>query len=260
MLLLLGLLPASVQAASFDCLMEPRQTVELSSPVTGLIDKVYVKRGDVVRKGQVLVTLDARAETAAMEAALLRSKAMGPTLSAQGKIEFSSQKYERRKLMAEQQLLPGQDRDDAESELRLAQAELRTAEENREIAAREYAQQARMVAQRTLKSPFDGVVTDRLLSPGELTESSGTKKAILKLARIDPIRVHVVLPETMFGRLSVGESVEVRPQYQEGKKHFAKVAQIDRVIDAASGTFSAFLEIPNPKMTIPAGMRCKIDL
>ena len=33
---------------------------------------------------------------------------------------------------------------------------------------------------------------------------------------------------------------------------------IDRVIDAASGTFSVFLELPNPEHTIPGGLRCRV--
>ena len=48
--------------ASFDCIMEPTQMVEVSSPVTGLLDKVHVARGDKVTKGQVLASLESRAE------------------------------------------------------------------------------------------------------------------------------------------------------------------------------------------------------
>ena len=49
--------PSLVQASTFDCLIEPTQTVELASPVTGLLDKVNVKRGDRIAKGQVLAVL-----------------------------------------------------------------------------------------------------------------------------------------------------------------------------------------------------------
>lgn len=260
-LLMLGLaFSGAAFSRAYDCLMEPMQTVEISSPVAGVLETVLVKRGDPVKKGQVIATLDSRTERAAMEAAKLRSEAMGPTQTARKKIEFSQQKYERRKLMANDQLMTGQERDDAEAELRIAQAELQTAQENRAIAAREYAQQASLVAQRTLRSPFDGVVLDRLLSPGELTESSGTKKGILKLAQIHPIRVHLVLPEQLFGRLKIGDAVNVQPQYAGARLLAAKVSQIDRLIDAASGTFAVFMTIPNPDLSIPAGMRCKVEL
>ncbi|HET6718587.1 MAG TPA: biotin/lipoyl-binding protein, partial [Rhodocyclaceae bacterium] len=63
--LILGLsfLPAIASgAAVFDCLIEPAQTVELASPVTGLLDRVHVARGERIRKGQVLVQLESTAE------------------------------------------------------------------------------------------------------------------------------------------------------------------------------------------------------
>lgn len=51
-------------AALFDCLIEPTQTVDISSPVVGLLEKVNVRRGDKVRKGQVIASLESTAETA----------------------------------------------------------------------------------------------------------------------------------------------------------------------------------------------------
>lgn len=251
---------STLHAQSFECLLQPKQTVEISSPVAGIVKNVTVRRGDTVKKGQVIATLESNVEQAAMEVARLRSQSTGSILSAQKKIEFAQLKFERLKHMAEQRLVSGQERDNAEAELRLAQAELKIAQENRQVAAREYNQQASLVSQRVLRSPFDGVVQDRLLSPGELTESSGTKKAILKLAQISPLRVNLILPENLFGRLKIGEHVNVRPQHLKAPALVAKVIQIDRMIDAASGTFTVFLEIPNPTLSIPAGMRCKVDL
>ena len=44
--------------AGYDCLIEPAQTVELGTPVTGMVEKVLVQRGDRVKRGQVLVGTD----------------------------------------------------------------------------------------------------------------------------------------------------------------------------------------------------------
>ena len=43
------------------------------------------------------------------------------------------------------------------------------------------------------------------------------------------------------------------------KPYAAKVSVIDRVIDAASGTFRVRLELRNPNHAIPAGLRCRIE-
>src|SRR5687767_11943078 len=180
------------------------QTVEIGSPVTGLLDKVLVRRSDRVAKGQVIATLESRAEQASAELARLKAEALGPTRTAESKIEFSKRKFQRRKEMAAEKLMSAQERDDAEAELKLAEAELQSAKESRQIARIEYEQQRSQLNLRTIRSPIDGVVVEQILYPGEIVEPGGNKKAILKLAQLDPLRVHVVLPMSAFGKVNPG--------------------------------------------------------
>jgi RND family efflux transporter MFP subunit len=253
------LFPLQARPAAFDCLIEPMQVVEVSAPVVGLLDKVHVRRGDRVTKGQVVATLESRAEQAAADLARYRSQATGPTLSAQNRIEFAGRKFQRRATMAGEKLMSPQERDDAEAEVRLAEAELQTAKENRELAAIEHQQQSSLLELRTLRSPFDGVVADQLLYPGEVVEPTGGKKTILKLAQLDPLRVHVILPMAAFRRVTPGMSVRVTLEPPIGGSHAARVKTIDRLIDAASGTFAVFLEMRNPDLSIPAGVKCRAE-
>ena len=51
---------------------------------------------------------------------------------------------------------------------------------------------------------------------------------------------------------------EVRLESQESRKYSAYVIIVDRVIDAASGTFGVRLELPNPDYRVPAGLMCKV--
>jgi RND family efflux transporter MFP subunit len=244
-------------AASFDCLVEPTQAIDVSSSVVGLLEKVHVRRGDRVTKGQILATLHSRAEQAAAELARYKSEARGPTLTAEGKIEFSQRKFGRRTQMAAEKLMSSQDRDDAEAEFKLAEAELLVARENRQLAQIEYEQQSSLLAQRTIRSPFDGVVADQLLYSGEVVEPTGAKKTILKLAQLDPLRVHVILPMAAFRKITLGMSAQVSLEEPIGGVHSAKVKIVDKLIDAASGTFAAFLEMRNPHLSIPAGVKCR---
>ncbi|TCV93356.1 RND family efflux transporter MFP subunit [Luteibacter rhizovicinus] len=242
---------------SYDCLIEPAQTVEVGTPVAGLLDRVAVKRGDRVTRNQVLATLESHAEQAAADLARYKSQLAGPTQVAESKIEFSGRKYDRRRDMAAEKLMSPQDRDDAEAELKLAKAELQTAKENREIARLEYSQQNSQLALRTIRSPFDGVVVDQMIWPGEVVEPGATKHAILKLAKLDPLRVRVVMPMRAFGEPKVGGVVRVAPEIQQDKSYTAHVASIDRVIDAASGTFVVLLDLPNSALDLPSGVKCK---
>lgn len=244
-------------AATVDCLIEPTQMVELASPVTGLLERVNVKRGDRVGKGQVLASFESRAESAATELARFKSQQVGPTRMAESKIEFSQRKFGRRRDMAAEKLMSLQDRDDAEAEYKLAESELLVAEENKQIARLEFQQQSALLNLRTIRSPVDGVVVDQLAYPGEVVEPGAAKKTVLKVAQLDPLRIQVILPKGAFGKIQVGENVEVVPELTGNGRYAARIKSIDKLIDAASGTFVAFLELPNPKLDIPAGIKCK---
>lgn len=246
-------------AADYDCLIEPNQSLEIGSAVTGVVNKVLVKRGDRVSKGQVLATLESAAETAAAELAKFKSQSSSAVQLAKNKVDFSQKKYERRKEMASQQLLSAQERDDAEAEFRLAESELVSARESRAQAALEYKQQSSLLALRTIRSPVDGVVVDQMLNPGETAEPGG-KKAILKLAQIDPLKVRVMLPLSAFGKLKAASSVEITPENAPKTKLKGTVRHTDKILDAASGTHVVILDLPNRLAEIPAGIKCKAHL
>jgi RND family efflux transporter MFP subunit len=251
-------LPLPAWAKSFECLIQPAEIIELRSPVLGLIDKIAVHRGDNVRKGQVLVELESSAERSAMATAEYRMKMGGRLKAAEQRAGNSAKKLDRAQELVKQSFVTTQARDDALAEARVAQADLEDARENQELAKLEYRHAADLVSERTLRSPFDGVVMDRLLNPGDLTQYGTDSKAILKLARIDPMRVEVVLPLAYFGKLRAGMVGRVVPETLGGE-YPAAVKVIDRVFDAASATFRVQLEIPNHQGTVPGGVRCQVD-
>ena len=246
-------------AASYDCLIEPSQSLEIGSPVTGVVDKVWVKRGDRVKKGQIVFTLESNAEAAAADLAKFKSQAIGAIKSAQNKVAFGQTKYERRKEMAAENLVSKQERDDAEAEWRLAEAELVAAKESKDQAALEYKQQSSLLALRTVRSTIDGVVVDQMLYPGETAEA-GSKKPVLKLAQLDPLKVRVMLPMSVFGKVKAGSVAEVSTEYSPSERLKDTVRHTDKVLDAASGTHIIFLDLPNKTLEIPAGTKCKASI
>lgn len=253
------LLSSIAQAATFDCLIEPTQTVDISSPVIGLLDKVNVRRGDKVRKGQALANLESSVEIASVALAHYKSEMTAPIETATNKIEFAKRKFERRRDMHTEHFMSAQEQDEAEAEMKLAESELKLAHENKLIAKLEWQQQYNQLKLRTIRSPFDGVVVDQILFPGEVVEPSGQKKSILKLAQLNPLRIYVILPMPAFGKIKSGMKVAVNPELPIGGSYTGHVNIIDRVVDAASGTFGVFLEVPNPTLDVPAGVKCKAE-
>ena len=75
------------------------------------------------------------------------------------------------------------------------------------------------------------------------------------LARIDQLRVEVVVPTSRYGEIKIGDRAEVRPEAPVGGTHAATVTVVDRVLDAASGTFGVRLALANPDLALPSGIR-----
>lgn len=254
-----ALMPTLASAAGFECLLEPWQVVEVRAPVDGLIASVTVNRGDPVRKGQTLVTLQSEAEKSAVESARYRATMEGQIAAARNRVDFATKKLERMVDLQKVNFMSAQARDEADAEKRLAEAELQSATEARDVARIELQRARELLAMRTMTSPFDGVVVERMLNPGDLAESGSGRKPVLKVAQIDPIRVDVALPAPLFGHVKAGARATVEAMVGSG--HFAAtVRSVDRIIDAASSTFVARLEVPNPKGLVPGGSRCTVTI
>ncbi len=253
------LLAASAARANpYECLIEPNQSIEIRSPVEGVIEKVLVKRGDKVRVGQVLAQLESHAENSAVELARYRSEVEGRIATAKNRADYATKKLERSNNLHAKNFVAAQVRDEAEAEKKITESELREATENREIAKYEHRHAINLLNRRTLRSPIDGVVMDRLLNPGDLAEAGTGRKPILKLVQVAPLRVEVVLPLEAFGKLKLNTGAEVLPEGLGGR-YGATVTVVDSVFDSASGTFGVRLTLPNAKGDLPAGIRCQVD-
>jgi len=247
-------------APEFDCLIEPAQVVELRSPVVGLLQQVHAKRGDSIRQGQVLATIESSVEQSAADAARFRAGAEGALQQARQKVAATRAKARRMAELFDEEFVSAQARDDAAADARMAEAELKTAEENAELARLEHRQAVEQVNRRVLKSPFNGVVMDQYLYPGALVDAGEGKKPILKIAQTQPLVVQAILPFRHFAEVKVGGAVVVIPEKPFAREIPARIATVDRVVDSAAGTFGVLVQLPNPKQELPGGIRCKLRI
>lgn len=254
-----ALLSAGLAAgAEYDCMIEARQNVEIRSPVEAVIESVKVRRGDLVSKGQVLVTLESGPERAALALAQSRARMQGEIKSAEARVGIAEKKTRRAEELHKQNFTSAHARDEARAELELAVEELRRARDNQRLSELEAARAAEVLGLRTIRSPLEGVVVEVLLKPGEFGAIS-FKDPILKLAEIHPLHVEVVLPVSVYGSVRAGQRATVRPEAPVGGEYPTTVKLVDRVVDAASGTFGVRLELRNRNFDIPAGVRCRVQ-
>jgi RND family efflux transporter MFP subunit len=258
MLLVAIPLAASEGAPDHDCLIQPHETVAVSSAVEGLVEKITVERGDVVEQGAVLVALESSAERAAVAIAKARAEVESGIKSNEVRVEFGVRRFVRTDEMYKKQLVPLKEMDEAETGKILAELGLVEAHENRRLAELEYERAKAALALRTVRSPITGVVVERLRAVGESTGQSG-QSPLMKLAQIDPLRVEVFVPVALLGSINVGTQGVVTPEFPlNGSSYTARVSVVDRVVDAASGSFGVRLELPNKGYRLPAGLKCKV--
>jgi RND family efflux transporter MFP subunit len=255
LLVFLTTLPVSAQVQELDCVVEPNVLVELSSRVDGVIDRLFVDRGDRVDAGQVIAKLDSRVEEAAVEQARARAAMMAEIHSHEINVAFGQRNQQRISELHAKKVVPVHDIDRVETETQIARYKLQQAKDNKRLAELELKRATELLNLQTIHSPIRGVVVDRYLNPGESVED----RPIVKLAQIDPLRVEVVAPVSLFGSIKTGQPATVLPELPVGGEYHSTVATVDPVLDAGSGTFRIRLELPNPDYRLTSGLRCKVQ-
>ena len=244
-----------VWAAEMACVIKPSAEISIGTPVEGLIHTVPVERGDWVTKGQVILTLESSLEEATVALAKAKADAEAVLKSSQLKVGFSSRNLERALDLIKNNSIAQHDVDQAQTEKALADMSYQEASENKRLAKLELNRAMAALNLRTIRSPINGVVVDRLLSPGELARQT----PVMKLAQVDPLRVEVYAPLSLLGKIRTGMKADVRPEGKGQPTYQAMVVVVNRVVDSASGTFGVRLEMPNSNKAIAAGLACAIE-
>lgn len=212
---------------SFEGMMEPHVTVNVAAQVSGIVEEVLVQRGAIVAKGQVLATLRAGVEKADVE-------------QATAMLDFNRRKLVRNQELIAKGNISANDGDEMETEIRKDEAILHQATAKLEM--------------KTIRSPVNGVVVKVDLTAGEYVG----EKPIMIIDQIDPLNVEVVVPVSKYGTIKVGMRAEVRPEAPVGGVYTGEVTIVDRVVNGASGSFGVRVELLNPNLAIPSGLKCNV--
>ncbi|MDX2494932.1 MAG: efflux RND transporter periplasmic adaptor subunit [Desulfuromusa sp.] len=250
-LLCLSVLPGLALEVEYDGIIEPHVIIELGSPTEGIVAKVNVDRSSLIKKGQTLVELESSVERATVEKSSAMAKFDGAIALQKAQLAFAKRVHGRVKQV---NAISTHDKDQAATDVVLTGFRLKKAREDSTLAKLELKKAKALLNLRVVKSPISGVVVDRYVSPGEYVNS----QPLLRVAQIDPLRVEVIVPAQMFGKITPDMTATIVPELSMYEEQTATVKLVDKVIDAASSTFGVRLELPNSDYKLPSGLRCRV--
>ncbi len=244
------------EPAQLNCRIEPSIVVEMASPIEGVISEVLVDKNDVVKKGDVVARLDASLETATVELRRVQAELTSDVQAQQLAVEFSKRALIRVQDLYEKKAASFSELDKLKTEHAIAQQQLQQALDRKRQAELEHKRALADLQRRTLLSPIDGIVVERLKEPGEHIDFD----PVLKLAQLDPLRVEVYAPASLYGKVKAGMKASVLPELGVADRSYsAEVVLVDQVIDGPSNTFGIRLSFPNPGNRLPSGLKCRVS-
>lgn len=252
----LGLITcAQAEERSYECLIRPSEVVRVGAPVNGIVAQVSVERGDWVKAGQPIAQLDVTLQEMAIRSAEVRAASTADLAAAQARVAFQTARLTRNEQLKEQAIVAISAVEEIRAELSVAENDVLRALQNQQTAAVELEAARAERDRRVIHSPISGYVVERGLSVGEYWKED---TALVTIAAIDLLYVEAIVGVDAFNAISLGSQAIVVPEEPVGGRYEATVTVIDKVFDAASGTFGVRLELPNPDRAIPAGLRCEV--
>jgi RND family efflux transporter MFP subunit len=223
----------------------PRAEAQLGPNTSGLIAKINVAEGDRVRKGMVLFRLDDR------DAALRVEQARAAREAARVNLRAVQTEYDRTKPMFDEKAVNRMQWDQLVARLDGAKVGVQQAEVALSMAEK-------MLADATVRSPIDGVVTAKLKNEGEMATTM-PPTVVLVVQDQSTLELRFRLPEHMLGKVKIGDVVTARLDAL-GVVRPARVARINPAVDARTRTVEVVALLPNPDGSLKSGLLAAVDL
>jgi multidrug efflux pump subunit AcrA (membrane-fusion protein) len=261
----------------------PSAQVTIYSKVQGWVGKINVREGDLVKTGQVLVTLDTREAEAAvaqaeasLQAARARLKQVRATSEeaiqsqmqqTKANLELAESDLKRARELHEKNFIARQQLDEARTKYNVAKATydlalnslrqrtwendiaLAEAQVNQAKATLEFnkAQLANLI----ILSPMNGGITKRFVDPGTMVKDT---TAILTLMDLSEMKMVVNVIEKEFIHLQKGQTVKITVTAFPDRVFTGRIEIITPALELQSRTAEIQISIPNPGFVLKPGM------
>lgn len=225
------------------------QEVSIYPRASGFVERVLVDRGSIVRRGQVLMVLDAPE----IEERLIAARST--RLKAEALLTASREHY--RRLVASNKV-PG-----SVSALDLQTAQARMQADSAAVLGEQanYRALTKMRDYLTVRAPFDGIIIERNVHPGTLVGSGARADApMLVLQQQNRLRLVADIPETYSVGLPDGSPVQFTVAAMPGREFNGKISRRGSNMNQQFRSETVEIDVPNPDRKLRPGMFAEIML
>ena len=230
--------------------IEPVETVEVGTQVSGKVEKIYVDFNDVVKKGQLMAELDKQT----LNQSLSRAKAS--LTSAESQLNYARLTYERTKQLYESNAATLAAYQDAQNTYTQAQMSKKNAQ-----AA--YDQAMVDLGYAEIYSPIDGIVLDRAVEVGQTVAASFSTPTLFTLANdLTKMQVEADVDEADIGQVKEGQRVSFTVDAYMEDVFNGTVNQIRMKPTTTSNvvTYTVIIDAPNPDQKLFPGMTASVTI
>ncbi len=256
--------------------------VTISSEVDGAVSKVLADLGDPVKAGQVMVELDheklqysldqqnasfasALAKYGGTDTKHLPAIEQTPDVQkAAAELAQAKQGFARAQELDKRGLAPRQQFDDAEALLRSKEASYDSALQNaKNLRAFIDASEAtmnlanRQVRDTYVRAPFDGYISKRLVSAGQLVKA---QTPLMVVVRVDPLKVTGEIPERLAPWIKAGQAVELSVDAYPDKTIPGHLSRISPSVDTQTRAFAFEALVPNGGALLKPGSFARVHI
>lgn len=236
---------------------EPYQDIDVAAAEMGIVHTIAVKEGDRVTEDQILVRMEAAVLEVTLEIAKSIKESRGRLESAAEELDLQTKMVEKLQVLLSRQHASQQELERAEAQMRIAEARLKSVQEELEVKTLEHQRAEVEFERRQLRSPINGIVTRIGKARGESVSLSDP--VILKVVQLDPLLVIFLVPADQAGTLKNGKTVGVRIA-QSGTATKGEVEFVSPTTDPQSGLTRVRVRLPNPQERLPCGATCYLIL